>query len=123
MDMACEKVYPKCPLKELLYLQAVLSIQRNVGGSYANLIEVLAQSTRERQRKEKQVNVATSEARTAAKVVGLLGLGSIVSLFFLNRDQFLFLIHDASGHSILLYSIFRIAAGFLIIRQMLRSVS
>ncbi|MBE7637287.1 hypothetical protein GUA87_10560 [Sneathiella sp. P13V-1] len=123
MEVACQKVHFNYPLKELLYLQAVLSIQRKVGGSYAKLVEVLAQNMRERQQKEKRVNVATSEARTAAKVVGLLALGSIVSLFFLNRDQFLFLIQDASGHSILLYSALSIASGFFIIRQMLRAVS
>ncbi len=122
MDLSCERVYQKYPIKELLYLQAILSIQRKVGGSYSHLIEMLAKNMRERKQKDKRINVATSEARTAAKVVSLLALGSIFSLFFLNKDQFLFLLNDPSGHSILIYCAVSILIGFTSIRQLLRTV-
>lgn len=116
MDMAA-----KLDLKEFRFLAITLSVQRRTGGRYVDVLENLSQILRDYQEQGRKTEAMTSEARLAAKIVALLVALSCGLLFFQNRDQFDFFIHDPTGNQLITYSIASIAAGFFVIYQLLEA--
>ncbi len=122
-DQAMKRAFSRYPIDDLKTLQSIMTLHRKVGGNYAEVIELLAQSVREKFQQEQKVKVITSEARAAAKVVGILSFVSIGMLFLMNRAQFDFLITHEKGQGLLIYGLISSLLGFVVIRHMVRRVS
>lgn len=122
-EQAMKRAFSRYPIDDLKTLQSIMTLHRKVGGNYAEVVELLAQSVREKFQQEQKVKVITSEARAAAKVVGILSFVSIGMLFFMNRAQFDFLITHEKGQGLLIYGLVSSLLGFVVIRHMLRRVS
>ncbi len=112
----------KYPLREFRYLAATLTMQRKTGGQYADILETLSKLLREQQEQRARTHAMTSESRLAAKIIAGLVVSSCVSLFFLNREQFDFLLEDNTGTSILLYCLTSLAVGFLVMHWQISRV-
>ncbi|OUR80199.1 hypothetical protein A9Q83_01870 [Alphaproteobacteria bacterium 46_93_T64] len=123
LEESLEKVSERIKLREFRYLAAVLTVQLTSGGKYAETIELLSQNIRDRHEQEKRVKAATSEARTAAKVVALIAGLAVLSMFFLNPTQFQFLLADPSGQMMLGYCVASVLLGFIAIYLMLGSLN
>ncbi len=110
------------PLREFRYLAATLTMQRKTGGQYADILETLSKLLREQKEQQARTHAMTSESRLAAKIIAGLVVSSSVSLFFLNREQFDFLLEDSTGTSILFYCLASLAAGFLLMHWQISRV-
>jgi len=119
LEESLERIAGKMPLREFRYMAAILTIQRKTGGQYAAILEKLSQNIRDHHEQSKRLKSLTAEGRMAANVVAVLTIGSALAMFFLNPDQFNFLINDPSGQDILLYSALSVGTGLLFIYRLL----
>lgn len=74
-----------------------VKIQREVGGNLAEILEVLAETIRERDRVKRQVSVLTAEGRLSAIILFLLPFILGLVLFFINRSYILTLLGHPLG--------------------------
>lgn len=83
MEEALNNLNTRMPSVELeIMIQATL-IQRQAGGNLSNILEIIVQTIRERNKLDRQVRTLTAQGRLSGKVIGGLpiALGFILYLF------------------------------------------
>ncbi|MBK5242838.1 MAG: type II secretion system F family protein [Clostridium sp.] len=83
MEEALNNLNARMPSVELeIMIQATL-IQRQAGGNLSNILEIIVQTIRERNKLDRQVRTLTTQGRLSGKVIGGLPivLGFILYLF------------------------------------------
>jgi len=83
MEEALNNLNTRMPSVDLeLMIQATL-IQRQVGGNLSNILEIIVNTIRERNKLDRQVRTLTAQGRLSGKVIGALPivLGFILYLF------------------------------------------
>lgn len=101
----------------------VLALNRETGSPLSPMLVSLSQMLRERRAIDRKLKALTSESRASARVLCLLPLFILVLQGFLNPAQVLFLLHDPTGRLVAGYCLVSMAAGFVVIQRMSRSVN
>lgn len=83
MEEGLNNLYERMPSVDLeLMIQAIL-IQRQVGGNLSNILEIIVNTIRERNKLDRKIRTLTAQGRLSGKIIGALPivLGFILYLF------------------------------------------
>jgi len=103
---------------ELDLMQRAVSIQVDVGGSLADLLEKTNMTLRQRLKLARQLKVITSQSRLSALIVGMLPIVLAVALNFMNPGYLQLLVQDKIGQLLLCLAVILELAGVFILRRM-----
>ncbi len=86
VDQAFTNMLQRVPSEDLQIVMSAFTIQRNIGGNLADIMDQVAATIRQRIQIQGQIRVLTTQGKLSGAIVGLLpiGLGTIVS--FMNYD-------------------------------------
>lgn len=107
----------RVPSDDVDFLVTAIDIQHEVGGNLAEILDVIAQTIRERIRIMGEIHSITAQQRLSAAVLSFLPLGLGLVLFALNPDYMSELWHQSCGLVMLLVGGILIVLGYLIIRR------
>ncbi|HUX87451.1 MAG TPA: type II secretion system F family protein [Chloroflexota bacterium] len=101
VDVALEALTRRIDSYDLYLVVTAMLIQRQTGGSLAEILDKIAQTIRERVRLIRQVAVLTGEQRLSAIIIGLLPIGILVFLIVTMPNYVAPLISVTSGRLML----------------------
>ena len=86
VETAFNNMLLRVPSEDLKIVMSAFSIQRNVGGNLADIMDQVAAMIRQRIAIQGQIKVLTTQGKLSGAIVGLLpvGLGTVIS--FINYD-------------------------------------
>jgi tight adherence protein B len=86
VETAFNNMLLRVPSEDLKIVMSAFSIQRNVGGNLADIMDQVAAMIRQRITIQGQIKVLTTQGKLSGAIVGLLpvGLGTVIS--FINYD-------------------------------------
>ena len=110
----------RIPLPEMRLFSTALLVQRDVGGSLAEVLNKLADVVRERFRVEREIKTLTAQNRMAAWVV--CGLPPVLTAFMFATDPVLMheTAHNPIGRMMLIMALVMEILGILAFRRLLR---
>jgi tight adherence protein B len=99
------------------FVVMAVNIQRTVGGSLAEILDMVADTVRQRQQFSRKVKALTAQGRMSAYV--LLGMPFFMALaiFALNQQYITVLFTETAGQMMIAGSLFMMAIGGLIIKK------
>ena len=117
MDEALADMAARIGSKNFEFVITAVTIQRQVGGSLANLFDMVADTVRNRQQFAKKIKGLTAMGRASAYV--LIGLPFFVALMLtlLNSEYMRPLWHTSTGHKLILTMFVMIGIGSLFLRK------
>ncbi|WP_374471226.1 type II secretion system F family protein [Phenylobacterium sp.] len=107
-------------LAEFNFLVIALSVQRETGGNLAETLENLEQILRRRQQMALKIRAMSSEATASALIIGALPFFMAALMWVVSRDYLTVLFTDPRGQLMLAGGVGSLAAGAMIMRQMVR---
>jgi tight adherence protein B len=107
----------RAPIQDFRIFVAAVLIQKESGGNLAEVLEKVAQTTRERFRLKKQVSVHTAQGRMTGWILSLLPVLLGVGMYFLNPDGMSVLWKRPLGLKLLYTAAGMEVVGALIIRK------
>jgi tight adherence protein B len=110
----------RAPIQDFRIFVAAVLIQKESGGNLAEVLENVAQTTRERFRLKKQVSVHTAQGRMTGWILSLLPLALGLAMYFVNPDGMSVLWKRPMGLKLLYTAIGMDVVGTLIIRKIVR---
>jgi tight adherence protein B len=110
----------RAPIQDFRIFVAAVLIQKESGGNLAEVLENVAQTTRERFRLKKQVNVHTAQGRMTGWILSLLPLVLGLAMYLVNPDGMSVLWKRPMGLKLLYTAIGMDVVGALIIRKIVR---
>ena len=110
----------RLPLPEMRLFSTALSVQREVGGSLAELLNNLSDVIRERFRVEREINSLTAQNRTAAWVVCSLPPVLFAGMYTVNPKMMSEVAATEIGWSMFMIALFLEVAGIFAFRRLLR---
>jgi tight adherence protein B len=86
VEQAFQNMLIRVPSEDLKIVMSAFSIQRNVGGNLADIMDQVAAMIRQRIAIQGQIKVLTTQGKLSGAIVGLLpfGLGTVIA--FINYD-------------------------------------
>ncbi len=110
----------RAPIQDFRIFVAAVLIHQESGGNLAEVLEKVAQTTRERSRLKRQVSVHTAQARMTGWVLSLLPVALGLGMYFVNPDGMSVLWKHPLGLKMLWTAIGMDIAGALVIRKIVR---
>jgi tight adherence protein B len=110
----------RVPIQDFRIFVAAVLIQKESGGNLAEVLEKVAETTRERFRLKKQVSVHTAQGRMTGWVLSLLPVGLGLAMYFVNPDGMSILWKHPIGLKLLWAAASMDIVGGLIIRKIVR---
>jgi tight adherence protein B len=107
----------RVPIQDYRIFVAAVLIQKDSGGNLAEVLEKVAQTTRERFRLKKQVSVHTAQGRMTGWILSLLPALLGLGMYFVNPDGMSVLWKDPLGLKLLYTAIGMDIVGGLLIRK------
>jgi tight adherence protein B len=102
---------------DLRFVLDAVAIQRQVGGSLAELFELVATTVRAREQFRRNLRAITGMVRTSANVLTFLPFAAAVLLTLVNPTYMAPLWHTSSGHVLTLVALGMVLAGSLVLRR------
>jgi tight adherence protein B len=110
----------RAPIQDFRIFVAAALIQKESGGNLAEVLEKVAQTTRERFRLKKQVSVHTAQGRMSGYVLSILPVALGLVMYFVNPDGMSVLWTHPMGLKMLYAAGCMDVVGALIIRKVVR---
>jgi tight adherence protein B len=110
----------RAPIQDFRIFVAAVLIQKESGGNLAEVLEKVAETTRERFRLKKQVAVHTAQGRMTGWILSLLPLVLGLAMYLVNPDGMSVLWKRPMGLKLLYTAIGMDVVGALIIRKIVR---
>jgi tight adherence protein B len=107
----------RAPIQDLRIFVAAVLIQKESGGNLAEVLEKVAQTTRERFRLKKQVSVHTAQGRMTGWILSLLPVVLGLGIYFVNPDAMSVLWTRPMGLKLLYIATGMDIIGALLIRK------
>jgi tight adherence protein B len=103
--------------KNFEFVITAVTIQRQVGGSLAGLIDMVADTVRQRQQFIRKVRALTAMGRAGSYV--LVGLPFVIALTItiMNSDYMSPLYHSSTGHKLIALGFGMMAVGSLMLKK------
>lgn len=117
---ALKNFVDRLPLPEMRLFSTALTVQREVGGSLAELLNNLADVIRERFRVEREINSLTAQNRMAASVVCSLPPALFAGMYSLDPKLMREVTQSSLGWSMLMIALVLEILGILAFRKLLR---
>lgn len=103
--------------KDLLFVLDAITVQRQVGGSMAELFELVSQTVRAREQFRRNLRAITGMARTSARVLTALPIVAALLLSAINHSYMAPLFTTTTGHVMLAITASMMVIGGVILRR------
>ena len=117
---AMKNLQEKIPLQEVSLLSTAMLVQREIGGSLADLLHKLGEVIRERFRIERQLKTLTAQNRLSAYVVCSMPPLLTAFMFATGPDMMNQMIGDPLGRMMLIGAIIFEVVGIFVFRRLIR---
>ncbi len=97
MDVALSNLIRRIPSDDLDLVITAISVQREVGGNLAEILDTISYTIRERVRIKGEVRVLTSQVMYSGRFLSLLPLIVFLIIYLLDRDYMLTFFKPESG--------------------------
>ena len=114
---ALESMVRRIPSDDLALIVTAIKIQYEVGGSLAEILEIVAYTIRERVRIQREIRVLTSQQRLSGYVLMVLPIGMGVFLAVVNPDYFMQLFTPGPTLCIPIGTVIMMIVGFIVMRR------
>jgi tight adherence protein B len=115
IDEALEALGERLKSTEFQHVALIASLQKDTGGNTAEVVEVVADTIRERLELKQMVRALTAQGRLAGLILSLLPLGLLLIISFLNPTYMHPMFHTTAGVILLIVAgVMTIAGGFAI---------
>ena len=117
IDDALQEMAVRLGSKNFEFVITAVSIQRQVGGSLAGLIDMVADTVRQRQQFIRKVRGLTAMGRAGSYV--LIGLPFVIAaaITLMNSDYMAPLYYSSAGHKLMLIGFSMMAVGSLLLKK------
>jgi len=117
MDEALQEMALRVGSKNFDFVITAVTIQRQVGGSLANLIDMVADTVRQRQQFARKIKGLTAMGRASAYV--LMGLPFFIAIIItvMNPRYMDPLYHSSTGHKLILTGLAMMCFGAVVLRK------
>jgi tight adherence protein B len=117
IDQALSEMATRLGSKNFEFVITAVSIQTQIGGSLAGLIDMVADTVRQRQQFIAKVRGLTAMGRAGSYV--LIGLPFVIAaaITIMNSDYMAPLYHSSAGHKIMLLGFSMMAVGSLLLKK------
>ncbi len=110
----------RVPLLELKMCAIAVLVQRESGGNLAEILDVSAQTIRDRFRIKEDLNTLTTSSRMSAGILCALPFIVVFLISWINPTFLNPLFYDPRGHKLLLAALVLQVCGLLMVRSILR---
>jgi tight adherence protein B len=114
---AMQGLYDRTGLSDLRFFVVAVMLNRELGGSLSDIIEVVSRTIRERFKLKGQVQALTAQGRFSAIVLVLMSPMLMFAISTLNPDYMDPLFHTPIGHTMLAYSALSTVFGYYLMRK------
>jgi tight adherence protein B len=121
VDVALRGLHHRTRVAEYAILSVTLAVQSRSGGRLAETISTLADTIRQRMALVARAGALAGEAKLSAIVMGILPILAGIMISVTQPGYLQPLFQDARGQRLLFIGIITLAAGALVMRQMIRS--
>lgn len=102
---------------DLELLVCAVSITAQVGGNLSDILDIIANTIKDRIRIKQEVKVLTASGRTSSMIIGLLPVFLVVALMILNPRYFGGFFDSTLGIILIVVSVCMEIVGFMVIRK------
>lgn len=107
-------------IPDYYFFITTLVIQRQTGGSLADVLENIIATLSKSQELRMKIKVFSSEAKTSGYVLAALPLVIMAVLWRIKPEQVDFLLHDPFGHKMLVIAMSMVVMALIIINKMIK---
>ena len=118
MNDAFRRFSKRIPIGDYQLSAASACLHREVGGNFAELLDQLEETVRQRFRLYRELKTMTALSRMEGLILAILPVAVGTAMFFLNPPYFRFFFDDPLGRTLLWAMIALQVVGFLVIRWM-----
>jgi tight adherence protein B len=118
MDQALQRMVTRIKSYDFDLVVTAVSIQLQVGGNLAEILDTIANTIRERVRIKGEIAALTAEGKLSGIIVFILPIVMALYLNLQDRNYFKPLLNDPSGPAIIYSIIFMMCLGGIIIKKM-----
>ena len=116
---ALDSMVRRIPSDDLALIVTAIKIQYEVGGSLAEILEIVAHTIRERVRIQREISVLTAQQRISGYVLMVLPIGMAIFLFVVNPDYIMPMFEPGPVLCIPIGTVILMALGFVIMRRII----
>ncbi|MCY0865438.1 MAG: type II secretion system F family protein, partial [Sulfobacillus sp.] len=120
LDETLVELTSRLPSKDLSLAVMVINIQREVGGSLADILESIVQTIRERQRLTQEVRALTSQGRFSGWILTVLPFVLGTMIWFVNPTYMNPLFTTQLGHWLIGAATLSVAIGAFVIQRIVK---
>lgn len=120
LDDALHELARRINVVDFEWTVLAIEIQREVGGDLAEILEIIADTIRERERLRRQIRTLTAEGRLSGWVLGILPFGMAGFLLMNNPDYLEPLFTQTTGLMMIGGSLFLMVIGVLWMRKIVK---
>jgi tight adherence protein B len=117
LDQALGRAARRMRSEELEYVGLVATLQRETGGSTAELLDHVTQTIRERAELKRLVRTLTAQGRLGGMIVSAIPFGLTVLLLITRPGYFSPLVHSSFGVMCIVAGVAMTSAGWIAIRK------
>ena len=117
LEAALSDLGDRIESKDLLFVLDAITVQRQVGGSMAELFDLVAHTVRAREKFRRNLRAITGMARMSARVLTALPVVAAVLLTLVNHAYMAPLFTTNAGHVMLLVTALMVLVGGVILRR------
>jgi len=121
LDQTLMELTQRIPSKDLSLAVMAINIQREVGGSLADILDNIVGTIRERQRLAQEVRSLTAQGRYSGWVLTMLPFVLGTLIWFVNPSYMDPLFRSTLGHWLLGAALLSIMVGSLVIQRMVKA--
>jgi tight adherence protein B len=112
LEEALDAVADRMASADFAWAVMAIRIQREVGGNLSELLLTVAETMTQRERLRRDINSLTAEGKVSAYVLGILPIALGFAMYVINPEYMSVLLHESTGHLLLLGGVLLMAAGF-----------
>ncbi len=116
-DAAMENLLRRMPSADMDLIVTAMSVQREVGGNLAEVLDAISFTIRERVRIKGEIKTLTAQGRITGIVITLLPIGLGILLYMINPGFIGLLFEDACGWLMLGLAVILIVIGYVMVNK------
>lgn len=115
IEESFNNMYQRVPSEDLKIVLSAFTIQRQVGGNLAEILDQVSRTIRERIKIQGQIKVLTTQGKLSGMIVGLMPFGLTILLSFTSHSYIKNLWETTVGHWMIGFAIFLQLTGCFVI--------
>lgn len=117
MEEALNNLKRRMPSMELELMIHATLIQRQIGGNLSNILEVIVDTIRQREKLQRHVRTLTAQGRLSGKIIAALPVLMALLMYMLNKQYLLDFLNNRYGQIAIAVGVLSCILGFIIINK------